>query len=991
MKNKIYLLSICSLLLMPVAALTANAKTLPDAEQWTESTSMKSTFGWGNYEGTQTSITADSTDKKAGKSSIKYTGIHYAKGGALGPALIFPAGHYLDISSFAGGTLSFDIKLGDTTNFQYMQLALMSDGVQAHQINRNIKLQAGWNHLEFPLAAAGEFKKAGWNGAHAADFNPAAVHQIRFRLIYLKGKVYDSATPRDVWFDGIAFTNAETDSPNYTILEQKSIAEDIKIAPGKTRKMPLPPLNSAGSYLLKVTIRRDNPVPGGYGAYAMFTLNGEPVDGAKNRYQSRLLNKPLSFVRETGLAVPWSRGDGLWQTIFSPSFDTSFKRYSPSAKDPYTYVLDVSDLIAQGKPNTFEITSMVRSSVQHDIVASVDWIAAQLPQNVADVESPAVSPLPALNVTPDGAMQIAAGEKPLAVESSFSVPGGGQNHFGNTSKEALWKPQVTREGNGKWKVEASGKYYQLVREIHQTNGRIEVRDTFRNLTDKDVGIIFTNEFNLSGHPGINYLRIGGLRAQGVNNINSAGNPTLFFPMKNSSLTMVAEDDFYRNQGNFYFDTDTKKSGISDSMFALAPHAAYTMKWSIYTLPSADYFYMINRLRRDWDVNFTMQGPLYFTNYHGIAKSTPDQLRKMIDKNHAKYIAFWEIRTQDKSSEWDNKRVLGRGAGMLKPELREQMELEKQAVANLHAADPNIKVANYNHAFFVAPEKENDPEYKDSWIIDAKGERAKSQYSDDVFYVDRTVYPTLTNSYGKAFLRQIDYVFDETKVDWLYWDESNGPGMTQPGKEATSGENLPSNITFNAWDGHSAVIDPATGMIVQKIGILPILSSGVFKKAIQKAKDHGGIVQFNGVPTTSMRQHSQTQSFVESQWDMTRVYSTHLSTPMAFGLGSPDMATLRRTLDFGTLYARTTLNYDSDIVTRFYPFTPIELHEGWVKGKERIITNRSGDFGWDGAFAAALYLYDKDGKVAKTQQFEKPVKKVSIEVPDGGIAILERRF
>ncbi len=787
---------------------------------------------------------------------------------------------------------------------------------------------------------------------------------------------------------------SKANAQEYSILERKPLAEEMRISPGQTWKMTLPALERGDGRLLKISIRYDNPELGGYGTYAAFALNGVALDAAKNRYESRMVNKPLAFTRETGQSVSWNLGDGIWHTIFAPNFETSFARYGPDVRDPYSYVLDVSDLIKPNQANELAITSTVPANLERELVFSVEWMSANLPGQNAVVAAPTVSSQPALMVNANGTLQIATSEKPVVLNSSFSVPGGGQNRFGNASREIgsqerQWQPKVSQQGTDRWTIEATGKSYRLTRQIHQTHGRIEVQDSFRNLTGEDVGIIFTNEFDLASHPGINFLRIGGQRGQGVNNIHSAGNPTLFLPLKDSSLTMVAEDDVYRNQGSFYFDTASKKSGISDGMFALAPHAEYTVKWSIYTLTSNDYYDMINRVRRDWNVNFQIQGPIYFTDYHGLAKSTPEALKEMIDRNKVGILAFWEIMSPEPSPAWDNKRVLGRGVGMLGPDSQEQLELQKQAVANLHAADPNIKVAPYNHAFFIAPEKEDDPKFKDSWIIDENGQRAKSQYGDEVFYTDRTVFPTHTNSYGKAYLDLMDHLFDEIKVDWLYWDESDGPGLTQPDKSAPGNINLPANVTYNAWDGHSAVIDPKTGLIQRKFGILPLLSDAVFSEIINKTRARGGNIQFNSVPVTASRQQSQTQSFVETQWDITWAYRTHLTTPMAFGLGSPDMATLRRTLDFGTIYARTHLGYESDVVSRFYPFTPISLHEGWVKGKERIITNRSDIFGWDESFTGTLYLYGKDATIVDTQHFDTPRHAVDIEVPEGGIAILVR--
>jgi hypothetical protein len=378
----------------------------------------------------------------------------------------------------------------------------------------------------------------------------------------------------------------------------------------------------------------------------------------------------------------------------------------------------------------------------------------------------------------------------------------------------------------------------------------------------------------------------------------------------------------------------------------------------------------------------LQGPVYFTNYHSVAAMSEEQIRKMVDNLDAKYISFWEVRTPEIFPQWDDKHVIAEGPGIFHPDLKGEMELVKEATAKLHAAAPNVKVALYTHSFFVAPEKADDPEFKDSWITNAAGKRSPSVYDNAEYYPYRTVFPTEKNSYGKAYHHVIDYLLNDVKLDWIYWDESNGPGVT-----VEKGDKMESYLTYNAWDGHTAKINPQTGMIEQKCGFLTLLSGDYIHGIVNQVKGHGGYVLFNGAGTVESRLESP--SFVESQWDITRLYNTHLNTPLAYGLGDPSMADLRRRLDFGTLYARIALDYKSDIVKRFYPFTPLELHEGWLKGKERIITDRSGTFGWDDSFTATLFLYDKTGNVAQTLQFERPVKNVSIRVPDGGIAILER--
>ena len=45
----------------------------------------------------------------------------------------------------------------------------------------------------------------------------------------------------------------------------------------------------------------------------------------------------------------------------------------------------------------------------------------------------------------------------------------------------------------------------------------------------------------------------------------------------------------------------------------------------------------------------------------------------------------------------------------------------------------------------------------------------------------------------------------------------------------------------------------------------------------------------------------------------------------------------------------------------YPITPVELGEGFVAGKERIVTCVSGTFDWPNAKAPKILLFDETGR------------------------------
>jgi hypothetical protein len=50
------------------------------------------------------------------------------------------------------------------------------------------------------------------------------------------------------------------------------------------------------------------------------------------------------------------------------------------------------------------------------------------------------------------------------------------------------------------------------------------------------------------------------------------------------------------------------------------------------------------------------------------------------------------------------------------------------------------------------------------------------------------------------------------------------------------------------------------------------------------------------------------------------------------------------------------------LTRYmFPITPLELHEGYIIGEERIITNRSGLFGWGDSSRHEVHVFNNEGR------------------------------
>lgn len=787
----------------------------------------------------------------------------------------------------------------------------------------------------------------------------------------------------------VVTVTANTDDPEL----HQSVQAEVAINPGEEHVWNFGQIEPGQKVLLSVDLRRDNERMGGYGWYAQLLFNGETLDASINRRKNRLMNKGLSFHRTNGLEVFWNLGDGVWHTFFAPDFQTNTATYGVKlSEDPYRLILDVTDLIRHDKDNEFVARNLISKSSSHlrDVVVSARLALAGKPEEKqADREFLELASGVELKVLDNGGFALVSGGKEIPFYSTYSFPNGGRNVLGESGlagAEPEWRVRKSRDSNGKWQVEAAGKYYKIERVLEHEGDRIVVRETLTNLTEGPVGILMSHHLAFGELPFWS-CRMAGRKSESLNDVYSPENPTLFFPLHNSGLGMVIEDDILRNQSVMFYDGEKAVSGFENSFFALDAKASYTTQWSVYLIPDEDYFTFINRVREAWGSNITIEAPAYFDNYAHIARMSDPQLESFFSIRNPRYVSFWEVqRRENLLPEWDNRIIFGYGTGILDPVMEEEVQKVKTAVERIHRVTPETKVALYSHCFFVSPEHRDDPRYQDSWIVDEEGERVRSVYNNPQRVDFQPVFPTLSNRYGKDYLKLIDFYLQDLGVDWLYWDESNGPGATH--QSVSVNAQITRKSTFNAWDGHSAIINPDTKLVERKFALLPLHTREFFNEVRRRFAEREGLVYFNGSAQT--RDRISTPSFVETQYTITDCYRTHLNTPLAYAYGTPTIEDIRQRLFYGCLYARSHINFKSEVIERCYPFTPVELRSGWVKGKERIIAAVSGDYGWDdGEWEATLFQYDREGEMVSVREVERGGENVHVQVLDGGISILER--
>ena len=133
--------------------------------------------------------------------------------------------------------------------------------------------------------------------------------------------------------------------------------------------------------------------------------------------------------------------------------------------------------------------------------------------------------------------------------------------------------------------------------------------------------------------------------------------------------------------------------------------------------------------------------------------------------------------------------------------------------------------------------------------------------------------------------------------------------------------------------------------------------------------------------------------VEVQHNDYWCYQGHLDTPLGYASWRRDFGNWTRALRMGALLVGTQYTYEHEISPYVFPFTPIELHYGYLLGKERIITLHSGSYGWkDDGSLVVCHRFDKDGKRHPAEWptvLKDGATRTEVELDEGEVAVLVR--
>lgn len=717
----------------------------------------------------------------------------------------------------------------------------------------------------------------------------------------------------------------------------------------------LPAWDGRGRVVVSLEHRLDFPRLGGWNPCWQIFVNDRLLSAMADRNTPRLLNKPLTSVHSDFGVYRACKGD-KWFALYSPDYEMAITKFLPADMEAYKVKVDISDALSRNEPNLLRIRfgSELEGHYRNWGIRRRPALAVRNFSVVQEETETKLKPIPAekdfvkvgkvprpdftCNEKQDG-LEFTFGGQTFTVRSVFSIPG-----------ERLKTATIGDEGN---------PFYKVERKLEKKENRVDVFDTFTNISDKLIGIRIAYEMDSERYPKI-YL--AGDSSPSRTSNQDGRNPSAFFPDSEHGvgLGLLAQDDVFRVQNVQY--CEKGKAGIKTENFALSPGESRTVEWSVYPVMSDDYFDFVNEVRRDWDVNFTIPGQLHlsmnvFTDWQKDPARAVEFHRKRGITMNVYGVHYWRYMGGERK-DW---RAAVFGPAIMKDISRVNIEgkIETREVEPLRQFEkgifetakkilPDLKRFYYIHTQW-STEPDDYETYADSALRTKDGKFYTGIEEPYHFFV-----PTLTNSYGKAMLETVDKILDFYDPEGIYVDE-----MTCS----------PLRITYGEWDGVSVELDK-NNEVKNKIGYVTLLKLPFMMKLYDKIlNEHKKLMIGNFVPETRTERQAHFPRFEEtcnSWW----IFYSHLYTPIQLGDASTygqtaeeNMADIRNAMSNGALYYYYGNTAASPTITsKMYPFTPIEIHSRWLMGKERILTCVSGDFGWyGGKNLAEIFVYDASGK------------------------------
>ena len=795
----------------------------------------------------------------------------------------------------------------------------------------------------------------------------------------------------------------------------------IEESPSRLR-LEVPQLKTDGGSVVCLRVRAymQRERPSGWNNYLAVAVNDTEAGPRTKKGWPRVLNRPPTFTTNhpnypvVDLFIPRS-GLQCLQIFFGPPESQLADKPWVGVDEGYWYLLDISDLVSKKGDNEIVLINtalteywggkpppgdLVLEDLQIGLTSRREALRMRSDQYVRRTPALGVA-VPGssetVRVVVGGGIQVEVDSDTYYVESAFSYPHTAAMQYNHLlclkEPQGLpgWEPAIRAEDESVT-VTAQTALYSLKREVFWEHGRIRVRDEVTNNTDNVFGMALAHSLISSGPA--RTVRLSGLEASYHPPGSWPENPTIFAGRSKTGVGIVAEDNAMRLQ--MAAGAVMNKLFMRTERLALAPHETYALQFVVYP-SSEDYFEFINAVRRDWDVNHTVPGPFDFFDARTIeTEEGREQARKLLARKRLKVFAltpWFEYYNGWSYSREQYRSLMLNAMGFIK-ELIPDAKL-------LACVETNLVPVPLD--FFAGRIPEEDwpigREYGGSYAQKATPQMTAavdaSQWRDscvrapdgnvllDCWYVEHyqdppalnlIVYPRVGNFRYEHMLAQLSWLLDYVGFDGVYLDQFSQAYST--GRD---------RYTYDEWDGRTVLLDRRGG-VKQQLADVGLISAEARRDWVKSILDRGKMAVCNSQPAVAELQQLPTIRFMETRGYsplsdegppyQERLAKGQLHSPV--GLGHPFtasvgadffMRTLIAHLRFGLLYYCYSTDFPPDgprggeygPLNHMFPFTPVELHEGWVLGRERLITCVSDVFHWPGKESPRVMQFDERGR------------------------------
>ena len=823
------------------------------------------------------------------------------------------------------------------------------------------------------------------------------------------------------------------------LLEVWKFPESVILAPEKQKSLTWPAIEKKEGYILCLTFKAYlyTPKPSGWNPYIAVMLNGIQLDKLTREGHKRLFCRDDMFTSTHPGAKRrawwrYSGGKPSIMTFMGPGTGEIDQRITSTRQEGYNYFLDISDAanyleigaddrVEKNKPNILMLSNTLPKqyamNMHYDNIR-IGYVKMDIANKARKViltkfrEGTAAATLKAegfsLQVMKSGGMLLENNGDKYWFESAFSYPGTQKLQYSmlNMTKApgpSTWKPELKRKGNT-IEISAVNKNITLSRTITLLGQHISVKDKLSNYTNKPAGISIRHILGVKTMPATGSFRLSGMENDFQD--DCAENPTCFVCRENGAVGIVAEDNVFRQQ--LELSKHNNSFMFSCKNLGIAGKKSYTLEWTIYPLKSKKYFSLVNAVRRSWGVNYTINGPICLfdrdiidqkirkTNITLVPKNIWFEYYNGADLNRDTFAKLFDAALKRVRKISPTTKVIPRlETNLITLDIRKLADGKIIPVRTSKIRTQGRYGLNLNKEQTAVLDR---TKYADSLIRNADGNVLIDTYYVKYPYINLMVHPAENNFRYRKMLEQLDYALNTLKSDGVYCDQF------VPTKRFCG-------IDYSKWDGNSVILDKR-GNISQKFYSYAIAGSKARADIIKKVLAKQKIIMTNGQPVTRETQALPILRFQEMENDKFNPADfidkkppifrwqtkCQLACPMILGqrigykawygaenVGRNFIKSIITALRHGLLYCYYNQFPKDDVaygpVNHMFPFTPVELDEGCLIGKERIITCVSGKYIWPYPGKPDCFYFDCKGfdkpadfkMVKKEKQWEVEIK------------------